>query len=116
MFLHIVIPGQEPAKAQDLPPDFVFPTMQVRKTPCTCSEEVDYPGPVYLVPLCVCVCGGGGGFRFATLLFWSSAHLIILIQKNSCLPEQLLFFALIEGYISTCNWIINEWGNFCSDP
>lgn len=28
MFLHVVIPGQEPGKAADLPPDYVFPTMQ----------------------------------------------------------------------------------------
>jgi hypothetical protein len=29
MFLHVVIPGQEPGKAADLPADYAFPTMQV---------------------------------------------------------------------------------------
>lgn len=28
MFLHVVIPGQEPGKTQDLPADYTFPTMQ----------------------------------------------------------------------------------------
>ena len=68
----------------------------MRKTPLPAQNVSITPGPVYLVPFV------GGNLNFCSSHIFDLVHQIILIQMNSCLPEQRFPGNWITDVENTC--------------